>query len=77
MRRYALAAARGATDVLDEHRDLATSALVGQVRTIAVDLLRATGMDYTDALDALEEAAGDPPADAPEPAHRPDTDRSA
>ena len=77
VRRYALAAARGATDVLDEHRDLATSALVGQVRTIAVDLLRATGMDYTDALDALEEAAGDPPADAPEPAHRPDTGRSA
>ena len=76
-RRYALAAAHGATGVLDEHRGLATSALVGQVRSTAVDLLRATGMDYTDALEALEGAAGDPPAAAPEPAHEPDTGRSA
>lgn len=77
VRRYALAAGRGATGVLDHQRDLATSALVGQIRSTAVDLLRATGMDYTSALDALEEAAGDPPADAPEPAHKPGNDRSA
>ena len=77
VRRYALAAARCATAVLDEHRDLATSALVGQVRSTAVDLLRTTGMDYTEALDALEEDAGDPPADTPESAHKPDGDQSA
>lgn len=71
-RRYALAAASGATAVLDEHRDLSTSALVGQVRTTAVDFLQATGIDYTEALDALEEAAGDPPAEAPQPAHKPE-----
>ena len=73
VRRYALAAARGATDVLEERRDLGISAVVGQVRSTAVDLLRSTGMDYDSAIDALEEAAGDPPADAPEPAHKPDT----
>jgi len=76
-RRYALAAARGATGVLDEHRDLAISALVGQVRSTAVDLLGATGMDYAEALGALEEAAGGPPADAPQPIRRPNTGRSA
>ena len=76
-RRYALAAAHGATDVLDEHRNLATSALVGQVRATAVDRLRATGMDYTEALNALRGTVGDLLADAPEPARKPDTDRSA
>ena len=77
VRRYALAAARGATDVLDDHRDLATSALVGQIRSTAVDFLRMTGMDYAEALDALEENAGNLPAAAPEPAHKPEGDRSA
>jgi hypothetical protein len=75
--RYALAAARGATDVLDERQDLGISALVGQIRSTAVDLLRSISMDYDSAIDALEEAAGDPPADAPEPAHKPDTGQSA
>ena len=77
VRRHALAAARDATAVLDEHRDLATSALVGQIRSTAVDLLRTTGMDYAEALDALEEDAGAPPADAPQAAHEPEGDRSA
>ena len=77
VRRYTLAAARGATDVLDERHDLGISALVGQIRSTAVDLLRSINMDYDSAIDALEKAAGDPPADAPEPAHKPDTDRSA
>ena len=77
VRRYALAAANRATGVLDEHRDLATSAIVGQVRTTAVDLLMATGMDYSEALAALEREAGDPPADAPEPAHKPDKAQSS
>ena len=72
VRRYALAAGRGATGVLEDQRGLATSALVGQIRSTAVDLLRATGMDYTSALDSLEETA-----DAPQPAHKPGGDRSA
>jgi uncharacterized membrane protein YgaE (UPF0421/DUF939 family) len=57
-RRYALEAARGATECLKERHELATSVLVGQVRSAAVDLLRSTGMDQASALWALEEAAG-------------------
>ena len=57
-RRYALEAARGATESLKERHELATSVLVGQVRSAAVDLLRSTGMDQASALRALEEAAG-------------------
>lgn len=57
-RRYALEAARGATEILKERHDLAISVLVGQVRSAAVDLLRSTGMNQAEALEALEEAAG-------------------
>lgn len=57
-RRFALEAARGATESLKERHELATSVLVGQVRSAAVDLLRSTGMDQASALKALEEAAG-------------------
>jgi len=57
-RRYALEAARRATGILEERHDLATSVLVGQIRSAAVDLLRSTGMDQASALQALEEAAG-------------------
>ncbi len=57
-RRYALEAARRATKILEERHDLATSVLVGQIRSAAVDLLRSTGMDQASALKALEEAAG-------------------
>lgn len=57
-RRYALDAARRATEVLEERHELATSVLVGQVRSAAVDLLRSTGMDQASALEALENAAG-------------------
>ena len=57
-RRYALEAAREATEILKERHDLATSVLVGQIRSAAVDLLRSTGMDQASALQALEEAAG-------------------
>ncbi|MGH3144198.1 MAG: FUSC family protein, partial [Rubrobacter sp.] len=39
-RQYALEAARGATESLKERHELATSVLVGQVRSAAVDLLR-------------------------------------
>ena len=57
-RRFALEAARKATEILEERHDLAASVLVGQVRSAAVDILRSTGMDQASALQALEEAAG-------------------
>ncbi len=56
-RRCALAAARGATWALEGRHDLTTSVLVGQVRSMAVDLLRSTGLNQAQALAALEEAA--------------------
>ncbi len=55
-RRFALEAAGGATAVLTERNDLRTSMLVGQVRSTAVDLLRASGMESTEALEALRKA---------------------
>ena len=55
-RRFALEAAGGATAVLSERNDLRTSMLVGQIRSTAVDLLRASGMDSTEALEALRKA---------------------
>lgn len=54
VRRFALEAARGATETLKEKHDLGASVLVGQVRSMAVDLLRSTGMNQTDTLAALE-----------------------
>jgi hypothetical protein len=56
-RRFALSAARRATEALGERHDLAVSVLVGQLRSMAVDLLRSTGMNQAEALAALEEAA--------------------
>ena len=50
--RFALKAAGEATAVLHERSDLPTSVLVGQIRSTAVDLLRASGMH-------LDEAAGE------------------
>jgi len=55
-RRLALRAAEEATIVLEEQHDLETSVLVGQVRSTAVDLLRASGMDTHTSLEALREA---------------------
>ena len=57
-RRFALEAAEGATAVLEESNDLRTSMLVGQIQSTAVDLLRASGMDRTEALDTFYNAAG-------------------
>jgi uncharacterized membrane protein YgaE (UPF0421/DUF939 family) len=54
-RRFALEAAGEATAVLEERNDLRTSMLVGQIRSTAVDLLRASGMDTAEALEALRE----------------------
>lgn len=50
--RFALKAAEEATTALGERNDLPTSMLVGQVRSTAVDLLRASGVH-------LDEAAGE------------------
>jgi hypothetical protein len=47
----------GASTLLKEHDDLATSVLVGQIRSPAVDLLRASGMALTEALQAVSQAS--------------------
>src|SRR4051794_37228656 len=54
-RRTALEAARSATSVLDEDHSMSTSALVAQVRSTAVDLLRGSGLSEDEAIAALEE----------------------
>jgi len=54
-RRYALDAARRATAVLDADHSLQTSALVAQVRSTAVDLLRGSGLSEDEAITALED----------------------
>ncbi|MDQ3792598.1 MAG: FUSC family protein [Actinomycetota bacterium] len=56
-RHFALQAAESATSVLRERNDLETSMLVGQIQSTAMDLLRASGMDYTESRQALREAA--------------------
>ncbi len=56
-RRFALEAAEDATAVLQERNDLQTSMMVGQIRSTAIDLLRASGMTSADSLKALHEAA--------------------
>lgn len=60
VRRFVLKAVGEATALLEEHQDLGTSALVGQIRAMAVDLLRSTGMDRAEVLEALEEAVSNP-----------------
>lgn len=58
-RRFTLDAASKATASLKEHSvNLANSVLAGQIRTTTLDLLMSTGMEQTQALQALEEAAG-------------------
>jgi hypothetical protein len=60
-RRRALEGARRATAVLDEDHSLSTSALVAQVRSTAVDLLRGSGLTEDEAIAELEgiDAVGD------------------
>jgi hypothetical protein len=45
-RRLALEAARDANALLEERNDLAIAALVAQIRSTTVDIVRGTGMDY-------------------------------
>jgi uncharacterized membrane protein YgaE (UPF0421/DUF939 family) len=57
-RACALDAAARASALLSTRRSLAISMLVGQTRSAAVDVLRSTGMDQLEAVEALEQAAG-------------------
>jgi hypothetical protein len=61
-RRLALEAAKEASTLLEEHEDLArnlgVNGLVDQIHSSAVDLIGGTGMDRSEALQALEEATG-------------------
>jgi uncharacterized membrane protein YccC len=61
-RRLALEAATEASTLLEEQEDLASNlgvnALVDQIHSSAVDLIGGTGMDRSEALQALEEATG-------------------
>ena len=43
--------------MLKASHDLETSVLVGQIRSTALDLLQAAGMDPVEALEALREAS--------------------
>lgn len=56
-RQFALGAAGEATSVLQKSNDLETSALVAQIRSTAIDLLQAAGMESSEALEALREAS--------------------
>jgi uncharacterized membrane protein YccC len=56
IRKFALEAAGDATIVLHERNDLETNMLVGQIRSTALDLLQASGMDYTAAQQDLDAA---------------------
>ncbi len=61
-RRLALEAAAKATAVHEEHPSLQTSAIIAQVRSTAIDLLRGSGMTEEAATAALEDAVGPPAA---------------
>ena len=50
---FAVGAAQEATFALETSNDLETSALVGQIRATALDLLQATGMGPSEAIEAL------------------------
>jgi uncharacterized membrane protein YgaE (UPF0421/DUF939 family) len=64
-RRLALEAARRATAVLEQRHDLQTTALVAQVRSTAVDLLRGSGLSEDEATAALDRALGQAGQPAP------------
>ena len=55
-RDFALQAAGDATVVLHTRNDLETNMLVGQIRSITLDVLQAAGMDYSTALQELDVA---------------------
>jgi uncharacterized membrane protein YgaE (UPF0421/DUF939 family) len=60
VRRRVLKAVGEATGLLEEHKDLGTNALVGEIRAMAMDLLRGTGMDRAEISEVLEEGESNP-----------------
>jgi hypothetical protein len=60
VRRLVLKAVGEATGLLEEHKDLGTNALVGEIRAMAMDLLRGTGMDRAEVSEVLEEGESNP-----------------
>ena len=56
-RAFALKAAGNATVVLHTRNDLETNMLVGQIRSTALDLLQASGMDFQTATQELDRSA--------------------
>jgi uncharacterized membrane protein YgaE (UPF0421/DUF939 family) len=60
VRQLVLKSVGEATALLEEHKDLGTSALVGEMRAMAIDLLRGTGMDRAEVMEALEESVSNP-----------------
>lgn len=59
MNPFVLKADEEATDVLKDCNDLATSMLIGQVRSTAVELLRVSDVDPNEARITLKVAVGD------------------
>jgi uncharacterized membrane protein YgaE (UPF0421/DUF939 family) len=57
VRHFALGSIRDATSVLEADNDLETSVLVGQIRSTAIDLLQAVGMDSSEALESVREGS--------------------
>jgi uncharacterized membrane protein YgaE (UPF0421/DUF939 family) len=57
VRPFLYEAAQKATAVLENHRDMATGALVGEIRATTVDLLMSTGLERDEVLRELEEFA--------------------
>jgi uncharacterized membrane protein YgaE (UPF0421/DUF939 family) len=57
VRHFALGATQEAAFALEKNNDLETSVLVGQIRSTALDLLQATGMGFSEALEALRQAS--------------------
>jgi len=56
-RYFALKGAEEATAAPKAYNDVETSVFVGQTQSTAMDLLRASGMDYTESRQVLREAA--------------------
>lgn len=65
LRSALVAAAAEASEALHEERGFAIDVLVGQIRSIAVDLLRAIGVDQARAAEEIRVAAGEREAGAP------------
>jgi hypothetical protein len=63
-RREAIAAVTSVTPLLQRDPTLDVTVAIAQVRSMAIDLLRASGVDNDDALAAVKAAAGEAELDA-------------